>query len=101
MTVDEITEAIERMRSLLARERQTTRRLRREERLRLTLAERVERGIALRDLMVDETDAAIGGRVLLWLKPRGAVGFGDLRFHIGEPVRLWARDPEGEDVEPA
>ncbi|MEY4580214.1 MAG: hypothetical protein RL701_4917, partial [Pseudomonadota bacterium] len=83
------------------RERLSVREQVRAERLQLTLAERVERGLALRDLVVDDTDASVGDRVLLWLKQRNGESFEDLRIAPGEPVRLWSKDPEGEDVEQA
>jgi len=66
----------------------------RSERLQLSLAERVERGLALRDLVVDDSDASTGERVLLWLKRRSGERFEDLRISSGEPVRLWTKDPE-------
>ncbi|HVO29453.1 MAG TPA: AAA domain-containing protein, partial [bacterium] len=69
-----------------------------EARRNLTLAERVQRGIAARGLVVDETDAAPGGRVLLWLLPRRADELDDLRIGTGDPVRLWREDPDGEDA---
>lgn len=52
--------AIEKLSGLFRREREYARRVAREERLRMTLRERVERGIALSDLVVDESDAAAG-----------------------------------------
>lgn len=83
------------------RERASVREQVRAERLQLTLAERVERGHALRDLVVDDSDASTGDRVLLWLKQRNGERFVDLRLSPGEPVRLWSKDPEGEAVEQA
>lgn len=58
------------------------------------LAERVARGAALRDLVVDETDAAPGGRTLLWIGSRRAGEVEALRAGPGDPVRLWWEDPE-------
>lgn len=55
-----------------------------------TLAERVEAGVSLRRLVVDERDATAGGRLLLWLvsrKPRDLV---HCRLQPGDPVRLGA-----------
>jgi ATP-dependent RNA/DNA helicase IGHMBP2 len=80
-------------------ERKTVAKRVRDERLQLTLAERVQRGLALRDLVLDDSDASAGGRVLLWIKPRSAQRFEELRISPGEPVRLWSKDPEGEAVE--
>lgn len=68
-----------------------------EARRTLSLAERVKRGIAARDLIVDESDAAAGGRVLLWLVPRRAGELDNLRVGNGDPVRLWREAPDGED----
>ncbi|HEX7479205.1 MAG TPA: AAA domain-containing protein [Polyangiales bacterium] len=96
---DHATQALAQLAALWQAERDTTRLLRRKERLQLSLAQRAERGIALRDLVVDETDAIVGGRALLWLKPRDQDKFGDLRFGVGEPVRLWSGEPEGELVQ--
>ncbi len=49
--------AVDALRALFRRERQYARTLARQERLRMTLAERVERGVALRNPVVDESDA--------------------------------------------
>lgn len=73
-----------------------------EERQGLTLAERVARGKALRDLVVDETDTAPGGRTLLWISSRrdsaGKSEIDGLRAGPGDPVRLWWDDPDGDDA---
>ncbi|HEY2736465.1 MAG TPA: hypothetical protein VGI70_20840, partial [Polyangiales bacterium] len=92
--------ALAELAALWVRERESTRERVRAERQRWTLTERVERGVSLRDLVVDESDAAVGGRVVLWLRPNVATRFEDVRIAPGEPVRLWSKDPEGEDVEP-
>jgi ATP-dependent RNA/DNA helicase IGHMBP2 len=55
-----------------------------------TLAERVDAGVSLRRLAIDELDATAGGRLLLWLvarKPRDLTLF---RLQPGDPVRLSA-----------
>lgn len=83
------------------REQRAVREQIRAERAALSLADRVERGFALRDLVVDETDASPGGRVLLWVKQASGAPFEDLRIAPGEPVRLWSKDPDGEAVEHA
>jgi len=78
-------------------ERLAAREQAREERLRLSLAERVERGIALRGLVLDDADAALGGRALLWFKPQPGVDLRELRLGVGEPVRLWAKQADGPE----
>jgi superfamily I DNA and/or RNA helicase len=71
----------------------------RRERLELSLAERVERGIALRGLVLDDTDAGVGGRSVLWFKAPAGVDLREVRLGSGEPVRLWAKQPDGPEVE--
>jgi ATP-dependent RNA/DNA helicase IGHMBP2 len=83
------------------REQRTVREQIRAERLALSLAERVERGLALRDLVVDDSDASPGGRVLLWVKQQSGAPFEDLRIGSGEPVLLWSKDPQGDATESA
>lgn len=59
------------------------------------LTERIEAGVSLRRLAIDEIDATAGGRLLVWLvsrKPRELAGF---RLQPGDPVRLSA---EGLDA---
>jgi hypothetical protein len=60
--------ALEKLSRLWQRERETHRRIAREEREGLDLSARVKRGIALKGLVVDDTDALAGGRVLVWVK---------------------------------
>ena len=60
------------------------------------LKERVARGIAARDLMIEETAAAPGGRVAISLVPKRADELDRLRVGVGDPVRLW-RAIEGPD----
>lgn len=70
-----------------------------EQRRALTLPERIARGVAARDLVVDETDAAPGGRTLLWIASRRSTGeLETLRAGPGDPVRLWWDDPDGDDA---
>ena len=83
------------------REQRSVREQIRAERSTLSLAERVERGFALRDLVVDDSDASPGGRVMLWVKQRSGAPFEDLRISPGEPVKLWSKDPDGEATEQA
>lgn len=86
------------MAELWRRERAEARRRTAELRTAVPLDERVRRGLALRDLEVTETDAAPGGRTLLWIRPRTPADFDSLRVGQGDPVRLWWDDPDGEDV---
>jgi superfamily I DNA and/or RNA helicase len=81
------------------RERSYVREQVRKERLQLSLAERVERGLALRDLVVDDSDPGTGDRVVLWLKKSRGEPLSNVRLSPGEPVRLWSKDPEGDAVE--
>ena len=98
MTTD-ATAHLEQLADLWRREQRTTHERFVAERRELTLAERVERGLALRDLAIDETDAAPGGRTLLWLVGRNdPSAFEDLRIGVGDPVRLWVEDPDGPDA---
>lgn len=93
--------ALQRLSDNWQREQRSVREQIRAERMALSLAERVERGFALRDLIVDDTDASPGGRTLLWVKQRSGARFEDLRISTGEPVRLWSKDPDGEATEAA
>ncbi|UJR82528.1 AAA domain-containing protein [Sandaracinus amylolyticus] len=96
MTID-VEAELDRLARALHAERLGARARFREERRMLTLAQRVERGLALRDLAVTDTDAAPGGRTILWIAPRES-GMRDLRIGQGDPVLLWQDDPEGPDV---
>ncbi|AKF04870.1 AAA domain-containing protein [Sandaracinus amylolyticus] len=96
MTID-VEAELDRLARALHAERLGARARFREERRLLTLAQRVERGLALRDLAVTDTDAAPGGRTILWLAPRDGE-MRDLRIGQGDPVLLWQDDPEGPDV---
>jgi superfamily I DNA and/or RNA helicase len=89
---------IERLRALWRLERAAAHERFVAERRGLTLTERIERGVALRDLGIDEVEAAPGGRSLLWLTTARAGGLGDLRIGPGDPVRLWVDDPDGDDA---
>lgn len=95
---DAIDEALETLRALWDRERAAHRRRHAEERAQLSLAERVRRGLALKDLEVVDTDAAPGGRATLWIQPRGDVDLEMSRIGPGEPVLLWWDDPADEDA---
>lgn len=86
------------LRALYRRERATTVRRFAEERAGLSLDERVAKGLALRDLEVEETDAAAGGRVVAWLALPKGTDLDDLRVRTGDPVRLWWSDPNGPEA---
>lgn len=64
------------------------------------LKERAARGIAARDLVIEETAASPGGRIAVTLVPRRADELDLLRVGTGDPVRLWRADqgPDGEGV---
>ena len=63
-----------------------------------TLAERVERGVALADLELADTGGAPGNRLLVWLAPRRPRDLSDLRVGPGDPVRLWRVSPDEPDA---
>ena len=88
--------ALERLAALWQREQATARRAHQEARELLDLPERVKRGIALSGLELEETDAAVGGRALLWLKAEDGVTLEDVQVGVGDPVLLWAGSPDGE-----
>jgi superfamily I DNA and/or RNA helicase len=95
-----MTAPLANLRRLWEEERDAARAQARAERLELSLAERVERGIALRGLVLEDTDAAVGDRAVLWFKAPAGVDLRELRLGSGEPVRLWAKQPEGPELEP-
>lgn len=87
------------LRALWEAERVTTRERFAAQRRGVPLKERVRRGVSLVDLSIDETDGAPGGRTLLWLVSRTSPkAFRHLRIRVGDPVRLWWDDPDGDDV---
>lgn len=98
--MDAAKEHLDRLRKLWDSEFRATQQRLVDERRSLTLGQRVERGLALRDLSVDDSDAASGDRTLLWLSPaRGAAdALEELRVRNGTPVRLWWDDPDGPDA---
>ncbi len=59
-----------------------------------TLAQRVQRGLALADLTVVDVSPAPGDRLRVWLE--GVID--ELRIAPGDPVRLWHLAPEEEDA---
>lgn len=70
----------------------------REQRQQLNLKERIERGLALRGLSVEEMDAAPGERLRLWLRTSVVGGLGELRFGPGDPVLLWRESPDEREA---
>lgn len=95
---DKADAALAKLARLWARERATTRERYAELRRGTTLRERVERGLAAVDLEIDDTDAAPGGRTLLWIGPRQPDGLRHARLGPGTPVRLWWDDPDEDDT---
>src|SRR5436190_21303572 len=93
---DEARAALAQLSELWRRERDAAREAFRQERKLLDFRERVERGLALADLTLDDVDSAAGGRVLLWVKLGQGTVLADTRIGTGDPVLLWAGDPEGE-----
>lgn len=91
-------ESITQLLSLWQQERRTAHERFVAEREAIPLHERVRRGVALRDLQIDERAAAPGGRTLLWLTSRSVTDLRDVRVGPGDPVRLWWDDPDGPDV---
>lgn len=87
-------EALERLRTLWARERQAHRARFAEERTRRTFAERVARGTALDGLEVEDTEAAPGDRTRLIVSYPKGVDPDDLALRPGAPVLLWWDEPK-------
>ena len=94
----EATAHLEALLALWKRERAATHAAFVEERRNTTLAERAARGLALRDLSIDETEAVPGGRTRLWLSSSRAGELEQTRLGPGDPVRLWWTDPDGPDA---
>jgi hypothetical protein len=74
--------------SLWRRERAASRARFAEEQARTTLAERAARGIAIRDLSLDDVGPAPGGRARVFLVPRRPGDLEGLKLGPGDPVRL-------------
>jgi ATP-dependent RNA/DNA helicase IGHMBP2 len=66
-----------------------------------SLAERIEAGVSLRRLAIDELDATAGGRLLLWLVARKPGDLARFRLQPGDPVRLTAEAPEAPRLDAA
>ncbi|QDG49456.1 AAA family ATPase [Persicimonas caeni] len=89
---------LEKLAELWRKERETCRRRHLEERAETTLDERVEQGIALANLEVEETAAAPGERMMLWLAPRKPDALDGFRAGPGSPVVLWRESPTERDA---
>ena len=96
--MDDVKTALASLEQLWRAERETHRRRHAEERASLPLTERVRRGLALKDLEITDTDAAAGGRMVLWIRPRGHVDLEVARVGVGDPVLLWWDSPDDEDA---
>ncbi len=96
---DEAEEALSRLLALWRREREAAREEQRRTRQTLDFGERVARGLALKGLTLEDTDASAGGRALLWVKLESQTALEDARIGVGDPVLLWAGDPDGERCE--
>jgi superfamily I DNA and/or RNA helicase len=86
-------ERLERLATLWRLEHETAQRRFYEDREGATLIERVERGVALRHVSIDEFGAAPGDRTLLWLSSRTQRSLDGIRLGPGEPVVLWWDEP--------
>jgi superfamily I DNA and/or RNA helicase len=67
-----------------------------EERKRSSLSDRVDAGIALDGLALDEEAPAPGERTLLWFRVARGANLRDLRLGPGDPVILWRTAPDEE-----
>lgn len=95
MYADEaLDDALASLAALWKREADTVRQRSQETRARLSLAERVERGMALTDLRIAEISAAPGDRTMLWLTSRSERDLGRVRLRPGHPVVLWWTRPD-------
>ncbi|HWN68227.1 MAG TPA: AAA domain-containing protein, partial [Haliangium sp.] len=61
-----------------------------------SLTERIEAGVSLRRLTIEEIDATAGGRLMLWLVARKPGDLLQFRLQPGDPVRLLAETPEAQ-----
>lgn len=100
-----VTSAIEDLLGLWRREREAERQRFREERALIPWKERLARGLALADLVVDETLPAPGGRLVLCVRPQKAPPSGfdrhSVRLRPGDPVVLFQQAPEEPTAIPA
>ncbi|HMI94379.1 MAG TPA: AAA domain-containing protein [Polyangiales bacterium] len=96
---DPVQDALAKLAELWRREREAAREAHRAQREQLDFGERVRRGLALSGLTLEDTDAAPGGRALLWAKLERDGSLEDARIGVGDPVLLWAGSPEDERSE--
>ena len=98
--LDPASHAISETARLWTLERLAHRRRFEDERQRLTLDERVRRGLAWGRPTVADTEPTLGGRILVWLEPGKADLFDadDFRVRNGDPVRLWWQAPGERDA---
>jgi ATP-dependent RNA/DNA helicase IGHMBP2 len=89
-------EALGTLLELWRRERAAAREAYRQSRELIDFPERVSRGLALKGLSIEDTDAGAGGRALLWLTLEQGVTLEDARIGVGDPVTLWAGSAEGD-----
>ncbi len=89
--MSDLRSQITRLQRAWALERDASREQFAQERTHKSLAERVESGIALRGLQLDETFAAAGNRTLAWFKlgESAPTTLRDVRLSSGDPVLLW------------
>ncbi len=84
-------DALRHLAGLWQKEKLATRRREQELREAVPFARRVERGLALRKLRYENTEAAGAGHLQLWfiLEHEGALE--NARIHVGDPVVLWSQ----------
>ena len=86
--------ALRKLEGLWKKELEAARRVEQEQRVATPLAERVRRGNALQKLKLEEVEAKIGGRALLWLRPSQPKDLQAFKLNGGEPVLLWQGHPD-------
>ncbi len=98
--VTTMNEFLTNLKALWSRERLATRERFDEQRIHSTLNDRVRRGNALAGVEIEESAAAPGDRVLLWVSA-SAESLGTFRASSGSPVRIWVDrvdEPGGIDA---
>ena len=98
MSTSKTQAALQKLNALWKREQEAIQQRFIEERRNKSLMQRVAEGYAIHRLHITESDAAAGGRILLWLKTDHKEGFDDLRIGTGDPVLLWWDDPESAEA---
>lgn len=89
-------DALRKLQLLWRQELQATRSATKEQRNAIPLSERVRRGNALHKLRLDDVEAKIGGRALLWLKPPQPQDLRNFKLTGGDPVLLWQGQPDSK-----